>query len=101
MDVGGQCSTSNFVRNKPESEFLTGQVEHTLSHERLGSCLAVVMKSNILFECGPLPSMSISHPPDVIHMISILRSFLFFTALPLLCVIPGMPEAICGWSGPA
>ena len=47
-----------------------------------------MMKSSTLFECGPLPPpMSTSCPPDVIHMIGVPRPSLFFTALPLLCII--------------
>ena len=38
--VGGAVSDYKYVRNKPKSEFLTGQVEYSPSCERLGSCLA-------------------------------------------------------------
>ena len=50
-----------YGHNKPESEFLTGQLEYSWSYVRLGSCLAVersMMKSSTLFhvfECRPLP----------------------------------------------
>ena len=53
-----------------------------------------MIKSSALFECGPLPPTSISHPPDVIHMISIRDRcprpspfFFFFAALPLPCIV--------------
>ena len=60
--VGGAVPDYKYVHNKPESEFLTGQVEYSRSCERLGSCLAMehsMMKSSTLFhvfECGLLPS---------------------------------------------
>ena len=77
------------LRNKPKSKFLTGNVDYSLSRECLGSCLAMersVMKSSMLFECEPLPYLaSTSHPPDVVHMMSVPRPFpfFFFAALPL------------------
>ena len=40
------------MRNKPESEFLTGQVEYSRSCECLGSCLVMqlsMIKSSMLF----------------------------------------------------
>ena len=37
-----------------------------------------MMKSSTLFECGPLPHTSASHPPDVIHVIGVPRSSPFF-----------------------
>ena len=46
-----------------------------------------MMKSTTLFECGPLPPMSTSYPPDVIHVIGVPRLSPFFTALPLPCSI--------------
>ena len=61
VDVGGAVPDYKYVRNKPESGFLTGQAEYSRSCERLGSCLATersMMKSSTLFhefECGPLP----------------------------------------------
>ena len=45
------------------------------------------MKSSVLFECGPLPPMSTSRPPDVFHLISIPRPSPYFAALSLLCII--------------
>ena len=44
------------------------------------------MKSSTLFERGPLPPMSTSHPPDIIHVIGVPRPSSFFTA-PLPCII--------------
>ena len=38
---GGAVPDYKYGRNKPESEFLTGQAEYSLSRERLGPCLAV------------------------------------------------------------
>ena len=39
---GDFCPTiCKYVRNKPESEFLTGQAEYWSSCEHLGSCLAM------------------------------------------------------------
>ena len=86
-----------YVRNKPESGFLTGQAEYSRSRERLGSCLASersMMKSSTLFhefECGPLPPYvhltSTSRPPDVIHVVSVPRPSPFFAALPPPCII--------------
>ena len=40
-DVGGAVPNYKYVRNKPESEFLTGQEEHSWSCERLGIYLAM------------------------------------------------------------
>ena len=45
------------------------------------------MKSSVLFECGPLPPMSTSRPPDVFHLISIPRPSPYFAALSLSCII--------------
>ena len=44
-----------------------------------------MMKSSTLLEHGPLPPMSTSRPPDVIHVISVLSPSPFFAALPLPC----------------
>ena len=58
--------------------------------ECLGSCLAMehlIMKSSALFECGPLSPMSTSHPPDIIHVISVPRPSPFFTALLFSCTV--------------
>ena len=63
VDVGGAVPDYKYGRNKPESEFLTGQAEYSRSCEHLGYCLATecsMMKSSTLFhvfECGPLPPM--------------------------------------------
>ena len=41
MDVGGGGTVPDYKyvhNNKPESEFLTGQVEYSRSSERQGSC---------------------------------------------------------------
>ena len=46
-----------------------------------------MMKYSMLFERGPLPPMSTSHLPDVIHVIGVSRPSPFFAALPLLCII--------------
>ena len=52
-----------------------------------------MIKSSALFERGPLPPTSISHPPDVIHVISVRdrcprpSPFFFFAALPLPCIV--------------
>ena len=60
VDVGGTVPDYKYVRNKPESGFLTGQAEYSRSCERLGSCLETersMMKSSALFhefKCGPL-----------------------------------------------
>ena len=60
-DVGGGVPDYKYGHNKPESEFLTVQVEYSQSCERLGSCLVTersLMKSSMLFHvfgCGPLP----------------------------------------------
>ena len=82
-----QVCTYKCVCNKPESEFLTGQVEYSRSYERLESCLATersMMKSSTLFECGPLPPL---RPLDVIHVISVPRPSLFFSQVFCLCVL--------------
>ena len=61
VDVGGAVPDYKYVRNKSESEFLTGQAEYSRSCECLGSCLVTersMMKSSMLFhvfECGPIP----------------------------------------------
>ena len=75
MDVGCGGQVPNYTRTSPvnpQSEFLTGQVEHSRSCECLGSCLATecLIKSSTLFECGPLPPTSISCPLDVIYVLS-------------------------------
>ena len=41
------------------------------------------MKSSTLFECAPLPPMSAWRPPDIIHIISVPKTFPFF--LPFYC----------------
>jgi len=53
VDVGGVVPDYKYRRNKPESEFLTGQAEYSWSCECLGSCLAVecsMMRSSMLFQ---------------------------------------------------
>ena len=62
VDVGEAVPDHKYRRNKPESEFLTGQAEYSRSCERLGSCVATelssMMESSTLFhvfECRPLP----------------------------------------------
>ena len=83
------------VCNKPESEFLTGQVECLQSCERLGSCLAVerlMIKSSTLFhrfECGPLPPTSTSRPPDVVCG-KCFQAFFIFAMLQ--CIIDRVPK---------
>ena len=59
VDVGGTVPDYKYMCNKPESEFLAGQVEYS-SCERLEFCLAMEcsMKSSTLFECRHLPPMS-------------------------------------------
>ena len=42
-----------------------------------------MMKSNTLFECGPLYVHLMS---DVIHVVSVSRPFPFFATLPLPCI---------------
>ena len=81
----GAVPDFKYGRNKPESEFLTGQAEYSQSCERLGSCLVIersMMKSSTLFHVfdgGPLlPPTSTSHPPDVIHVIGVPRPSSFF-----------------------
>ena len=74
----------------PEREVLISQADRVLTTlcERLGSCLAIeglMMKSGLLFECGPLPPMFTLRPPDVIHVISVPRPSPFFGSLPFLC----------------
>ena len=52
VDVGRAVPDYKYGRNKPESEFLTGQAEYSRSCERLESCLAIersMMKSSTLF----------------------------------------------------
>ena len=84
VDVGGMVPDYKYGRNKPESEFLTGQAEYSWSCERLVSCLMVersMMKSSTLFhivECGPYPPMSTLRPPDIIHVIGVPRPSPFF-----------------------
>ena len=79
VDVGGEVPNFKYGRNKPESEFLTGQAEYSRSCECLGSCLAMersMMKSSTLFHVfdgGPLPPTSTSRPPDIIHVIGVPR----------------------------
>ena len=68
--MGGEAVPNYNLCNKPQSKTLTGEVEYCRSHEHLGSWLSLecsMMKSSTLFECGPLPSMSSSRPPDFSH----------------------------------
>ena len=60
VDVGGAVPDYKYGRNKPQSEFLTGEAEYSRSCERLGSCLAIersMMKLFHVFQCGPLPQI--------------------------------------------
>jgi len=62
--------------------FLTSEVEYYRSCEPQESWLSLersMMQSSTLFECGPLPPTSTSHPPDIIHVISVPRPSPFFT----------------------
>ena len=81
MNVGG---VPNY-KHVPEGECLTGQAEYSRSCVNVwGSGLATkssMMKSSTIFECGPLPPMSTWHPPDIMHMISVPKTFL----LPFYC----------------
>ena len=43
-----------------------------------------MIKSSTLFECAPLRPMSAWRPPDIIHMISVPKTFPFFF-LPFYC----------------
>ena len=77
--MGKVCLTDQESHShvKPESEFLTSQAEY---------CWSCGHNSNVhvLFECGPPNSpTSTSHPPDVIHIISVFTPSPFFTPLPL------------------
>ena len=70
---------------------ITSSVKCSWSRKHLRSCLVMEhsrMKTNILFECGPLPPTSTSHPPGVIHVISVPRPSQFFTTVLLPCIIP-------------
>ena len=56
-DIGGVVPNYKLVPNKPESEFLTSQVEYYQSCGCLGPSLAVkhpMKMSSMLFECKPL-----------------------------------------------
>ena len=78
-DVGaGLVPDYKYMQNKPEIEFLTGQVEYLQSCERMDarwtSCLVselLMMKFSTLLECGPLPSYIHLAFPDDIHVISV------------------------------
>ena len=89
--VGGTVPDYKYVRNKLKSEFLTGQVEYSPSCERLGSCLAtecLMRKSSmctLFLNVDASPPTSTLCSSDIIHMISVPRLSLLFTALPLLC----------------
>ena len=65
VDVEGTVPDYKYGHNKPES---TSQVEYSQTCERLESCLAKErsMKSNTVFECGPLPLC----PPSCVHLTS-------------------------------
>jgi len=82
VEGGGHRANYKFVPDKSECELLTSQIEYSQSCECLGPSLAVkhpMMTSSMLFECKPLsPPASTSRPPDVIHVISVPRPFLFF-----------------------
>ena len=89
--VGGVVSDYKYVRNKPKSEFLVGQAEYLPSCECLGSCLAtecLMRKSSmcsLFLNVDASPPTSTLCPSNIIHMISVPRPSLLFTALPLLC----------------
>ena len=92
MDVGGGSGEGGgvpnyeYMFNKPESELLTGQAEYPQFCECLGSRLAMersMMKSSKLCYTSPPLRLSTSHPPDVIHVVSVPRPSPFFAALPL------------------
>ena len=79
MDAGaapevGVVHDYKYVRNKPESEFLTGKAEYSRFCDGLRSCLSIdgVLE---LFECGPLLPYGHLASTDVIYVISVLRSF--------------------------
>ena len=46
----------------------------------------------VVFAVGPLPPMSTSHPPDVIHVINAPSPLVFFAGLPLPCIIMNTNE---------
>ena len=46
-----------------------------------------MMKSSMLLDVDLSPPTSTSHPPDVIHMIGVLRLSPFFATFPLPCII--------------
>ena len=72
----GAVPKYKFVFNKPDSEFLAGEVEHSHYRGCLGSCLVLensMMKSSIW--------MSTLHSPNIIHVVSVPRPSPFFTAL--------------------
>ena len=62
---GGGCMTTNTFWS--DSEFLADQTEY--------------LQANMLFECGPLPPMSASHSPDVIHMIKCLPASIYLCSV--------------------
>ena len=83
---GGVMPDYKYMHNRPESEFLTAQVEYLQSCDHLVSCLETersMMKSATVFECGSLPRpphvhlTSTSRPPHVILVINVLRPLLF------------------------
>ena len=57
---GGGVPNYKFVCNKSQSKFLTGEIKYCRSREHLGSRLSErsMMKSSMLFECGPLPPLT-------------------------------------------
>ena len=55
VDVGGSAQLQILCTINLEVSFSPIK-SSTLYHEWLGFCLGVVMKSGMLFECGPLPS---------------------------------------------
>ena len=87
---GGAVPDYKYGHNKPESEFLTVQAEHSQSCECLESCLAIecsMMESSTLFHdlnADLSPLMSTSRPLDVIHMIDVSRPSPFFA---LFCFV--------------
>ena len=86
VDVGGVVPDYKYVRNKTESEFLTGQAEYSRSCERLAMERSMIKSSTLfyIFECGPLPPTSTSRPPDIICGKCSLAFHIFAT---LSCII--------------
>ena len=72
--VGGRSPTTNLCAIT--IEWVSYQWSRALSILWTSRVLAIslerlMIKSSALFECWPLPPMSISHPPDAIHVIGL------------------------------